>query len=268
MGKKKCALLDTDFISKLHFTRKDDDNRFIDRVLELPGYQFACHEQIVVELGRYNTEVIDWMRHRIDEGSIQQLSDKKLIEELSTTYGANATSMFLYYLNNACNLFDSTFYDISYASLEQKKGLPIKEFIAEIENCDSSVGYDYNLGEIKTFLLQQVLCNREETEIYVFCSDDRKARVGLTYGGGIPGISALSSFYVLKERLGIEKAEAKIYFDSWMELHQKRNQTCFKVHKATKEQQLLKMDGYEIFDKIYDGKISIAVDGDLLLKEI
>ncbi|MCI8375528.1 MAG: hypothetical protein HFI29_08840 [Lachnospiraceae bacterium] len=52
MGKTKCALLDTDFISKLHIIRKDDENRLIDRVLELPGYQFVCHEQIAIELGR------------------------------------------------------------------------------------------------------------------------------------------------------------------------------------------------------------------------
>lgn len=31
----KFALLDTDFISKLHITRKDDDNRLIDLVMEL-----------------------------------------------------------------------------------------------------------------------------------------------------------------------------------------------------------------------------------------
>ena len=41
----------------------------------------------------------------------------------------------------------------------------------------------------------------------------------------------------------------------------------FKVHKATKEQQLMKMDGYEIFDRIYDGSIGVAKDGDLLLRQ-
>ena len=45
MEKTKCALLDTDFISKLHITRKDDENRLIERVLELQEsywrYRFA-----------------------------------------------------------------------------------------------------------------------------------------------------------------------------------------------------------------------------------
>lgn len=51
----KLALLDTDFISKTHTVRIDDDNHLIDRVLEMPGYTFVCHEQIVAELGRHNS---------------------------------------------------------------------------------------------------------------------------------------------------------------------------------------------------------------------
>lgn len=80
--------------------------------------------------------------------------------------------------------------------------------------CDLAVGCDNNLGEIKTYLLQQVLQNRADIQLYVFYSDDRKARAGLTYAGGIPSISTLSAFYVLKVRLGLEKSEAKVYFDS------------------------------------------------------
>ncbi len=267
MGKTKCALLDTDFISKLHITRKDDQNRLIDRILEIPGYQFVCHEQITIELGRHNTSAKDWLKDRIEESRIQKFSDKKLIEELRGLYGKNAISVYLYYLETACSLFSSSFYKEYYSELEQKQGLSDDNFVKEIAACDLAVGCDNNLGEIKTYLLQQVLQNREDIQLYVFYSDDRKARAGLTYAGGIPSISALSAFYVLKVRLGMEKSEAKIYFDSWMRLHQNSNQTSFKVHKATKEQQLMKMDGYEIFDRIYDGSIGVAKDGDLLLRQ-
>lgn len=235
MGKIIYALLDTDFISKLHITRKDDENRLIDRVLELSGYHFVCHEQITIELGRHNASAKDWLKDHIDEGSIQKFSDRKLLEELRGLYGKNAISMYLHYLNNACSLFNSNFYEEYYAGLEQKKKLSDDEFAIEITICDLSVGCDSNLGEIKTFLLQQVLQNQEDIQLYVFYSDDRKARFGLTYAGGIPSVSALSTFYVLKERLGIDKTEAKIYFDSWMKLHQSSNQTSFKVHKAMAE---------------------------------
>lgn len=266
MGKTKCALLDTDFISKLHITCKDTENRLIDRILELPGYQFVCHEQIATELGQHNTSASDWLQRRVAENVIQKFTDRKIIEELRFVYGENALTMYLYYLSNACSLFDSTFYSNYYAELEQRKELSDDEFAAEIICCDLLVGTDNNLGEMKTFLLQQVLAHRPDISIYIFYSDDRNARVGISVSGGVPGVSALAAFYVLKERLGMKKAEAKQYFDSWMQFHQNSNQTQFKIHRPTKEGQLKKVDGYEIFDRIYDGTIGIAKDGDLLLR--
>ena len=35
MTKEKYALLDTDFISKTHLIRKDDQNKMIDRIMEM-----------------------------------------------------------------------------------------------------------------------------------------------------------------------------------------------------------------------------------------
>lgn len=215
MIEKKYALLDTDFISKLHITRKDDQNRLIDKILELPGYQFLCHEQITFELERHNTTAIDWLQRKIADGVIQKYSDA--------------------------------------------------DFIIKIANCDENVGNDNNLGEIKTYLLQQILQTQEEIKLYVFCSDDKNARDGLAYGGGIPCISALSSFYILKRKLGMERDEARLYFDSWMQYHQMYKQVDFKVHKDTKEMQLIKMNGYEIFDRIYDGTLTIMKNGNLKL---
>ena len=49
---KKYALLDTDFISKTHSVQDESDNHLIDRVVELPEYEFFCHAQIVTELNR------------------------------------------------------------------------------------------------------------------------------------------------------------------------------------------------------------------------
>ena len=51
---KRYALLDTDFISKTHSVQDDGGNHLIDRVMELPEYEFFCHAQIVTELNRYN----------------------------------------------------------------------------------------------------------------------------------------------------------------------------------------------------------------------
>lgn len=263
----KCALLDTDFISKLYRTKKEDDNRLIDRVMELPGYQFACHEQICIELGRHNTSATVWLQQKLTEGSIRKFSDGDLLALLQPLYGKNSIAMFLFYLSNACSLFDGSFYGNYYAELESKISLPETEFSAALFQCDAGVGCDNNLGEIKTYVLQQVLQNIKNIQLYVFCSDDRKARAGLSGTGGIPCISALSSFYVLRERLHLERSEAKRYFDSWMQLHQASHQTTFKIHKNTKEMQLMSMEGYEIFDRIYDGKMTLLKNGNLKLRE-
>lgn len=46
MANEKYALLDTDFISKMHLIRKDEQNRLIDKIITMPNYTFYCHEQI------------------------------------------------------------------------------------------------------------------------------------------------------------------------------------------------------------------------------
>lgn len=40
MTDEKYALLDTDFISKMHLIRKDDQNKLIDKVMAMPKYRF------------------------------------------------------------------------------------------------------------------------------------------------------------------------------------------------------------------------------------
>lgn len=40
---KRYALLDTDFISKTYFVQDDGGNHLIDRIMELPEYEFFCH---------------------------------------------------------------------------------------------------------------------------------------------------------------------------------------------------------------------------------
>ena len=40
MANEKYALLDTDFISKMHLIRKDDRNKLIDKIMAMPNYTF------------------------------------------------------------------------------------------------------------------------------------------------------------------------------------------------------------------------------------
>lgn len=61
MANMKYALLDTDFISKMHLIRKDDQNKLIDKIMSMPNYIFYCHKQIFAELLHHNiAEVPEW----------------------------------------------------------------------------------------------------------------------------------------------------------------------------------------------------------------
>ena len=68
---KRYALLDTDFISKTHSVQDDGGNHLIDQVIELPGYEFFCHAQIVTELNRYNADAPIWLSEKIGEQKIK-----------------------------------------------------------------------------------------------------------------------------------------------------------------------------------------------------
>lgn len=54
MESEKHALLDTDFISKMHLIRKDDQNKLIDKIIAMSNYTFYCHKQVSIELLRHN----------------------------------------------------------------------------------------------------------------------------------------------------------------------------------------------------------------------
>lgn len=53
MSTNKIALLDTDFTNKMYISKQDDEHRMIDQIVQIPGYRFACHAQIEVELHRH-----------------------------------------------------------------------------------------------------------------------------------------------------------------------------------------------------------------------
>lgn len=58
MKMEKYALLDTDFISKTHFIQGNTEKSLSDLVVEMPGYCFFCHSQIINELSRHNQQAI------------------------------------------------------------------------------------------------------------------------------------------------------------------------------------------------------------------
>lgn len=76
---KRYALLDTDFISKTYSVQDDGGNHLIDRVMELPEYEFFCHAQIVTELNRYNADAPIWLSEKIRAQKIKATQIKKFL---------------------------------------------------------------------------------------------------------------------------------------------------------------------------------------------
>lgn len=92
---KRYALLDTDFISKTHSVQDDGGNHLIDRVMELPEYEFFCHAQIVTELNRYNADTPIWLSEKIGAQKIKSYTDQEILESLSLVRGPLACATYI-----------------------------------------------------------------------------------------------------------------------------------------------------------------------------
>ncbi len=112
MRKEKYALLDTDFISKTHLIRKDDQNKMIDRIMEMNGYRFYCHEQIRNELTRHNIgNSPEWLEARISDESVHCMSDEKIMDELHSIYSESAEAMYANMLKNGCEAYKRGYFE-------------------------------------------------------------------------------------------------------------------------------------------------------------
>ena len=104
---KRYALLDTDFISKTHSVQDDGGNHLIDRVIELPEYEFFCHAQIVTELNRYNADTPIWLSEKIGAQKIKSYTDQEILESLSLVRGPLACATYTQMLKLASCLENS-----------------------------------------------------------------------------------------------------------------------------------------------------------------
>ena len=125
---KKIALLDTDFISKTHIVRTDADNHLIDRILELPGYEFYCHEQTVEELRRHNAHAPSWLSGKIQIGDIKEYTDENIVSGLSGLYFKAGLYQYTAFLKTACDAFDKDYFNDHYAKLNGLNYAQISEF--------------------------------------------------------------------------------------------------------------------------------------------
>lgn len=259
---KRSALLDTDFISKLYITKANDSDRLIFRILSIPGFQFICHEQTRIELGRYNQWASKWLK---EDSGVTIYTDRQLTERLSRSFDDAAYGIYVDKLKKSCDIFSSTFFETYYKSLEQYiedawGSYDLDVFISLIEGCDVVIGEDNNLGEIKLYTTAQILNQLGESNLYVFCSDDRKARYSMSTNANVECVSALSSFYLTKKHLNMDKSEARVFFDSWMAYHRSHKQEHFQVYSQNGDQRP-KLLGEDIFEMLYNDELYLMKDG-------
>ncbi|TYZ22953.1 hypothetical protein [Selenomonas ruminis] len=270
MTKEKYALLDTDFISKTHRIRKDNQNKMIDRIMEMPGYRFYCHEQIRIELLRHNSgNSPEWLEAKISDGYVRCMSDEEIIAELHKIYSDSAEAMYASMLKNGCEAYKSGYFEENFIRLKALDYLSISQesFLQELKaDCDG-IGEGKNLGELKSYVLLQVLSIRLGKQIYVFCSDDKNARAGIVSLGSARCISVLSAFMRLYQDGVLLRADAEPYIQAYLSECKKHNQLTFRVHDASKQMQMCKVPCEQVIEEMYAGKLELLQNGNLRYKQ-
>ena len=241
MANEKYALLDTDFISKMHLIRKDDHNKLIDKIMAMPGYCFYCHKQIQVEIMRHN------------------------IAGASGVYGEWAISAYAGMLKTACDAYKDGYFEEKFVLVSQMdcRSISREDFLKQLQDDCDTIGEGQNLGELKSYVLLQVLNLKFGEQIYVFCSDDKNARNGVISIGGARCISVLSSFVRLKKEISFTKEDAMQYIDSYMNTCLGKDQTAFRVQDTSKERRMCRIPCEQVFEEIFDGKIDELITGNL-----
>lgn len=261
MEKERIALLDTDFISKA-FRSCAEEEHLIDRVLSLPDYKFFCHQQIVTELDRHFSDTGKWLRRETEDGSVTCYTDEDLLDELKKVYGDSCFLFYMGFLNRACAAYSKDYYSTHYKELSALDSARFdkKEFLVALEKGDQSVGKDNDLGEIKTAVLLQVLSNLRGEQIYIFCSDDRNARNGITQFPDISCLSILSIFWWLKKECDLPKEKAQEYYNSYVGTLAE-SQTSFAVVESGSMNRFKKIPVAKVFEEIYDDKFLLLRNG-------
>jgi len=266
MKKKKYALLDTDFISKVHLIRKDEQNKLIDKIMTMSNYIFYCHKQIGIELARHNIAGSpEWFEEKVAKQVINLYDDEMILEELSEMYGELEIASYVEMLQTACDAYSEGYFEENFVGISQLDYTCIsrEKFLKQLESDCNAIGEGQNLGELKSYVLLQALNMKFGEQIYVFCSDDKNARSGIVSIGGARCISVLSSFIRLQKEIGFTREDAEPYIKSYMNGCLGKNQKTFKVQDTSKEKKMCRVPCEQVFDEMFSGKIQEMKNGNL-----
>ena len=132
--------------------------------------------------------------------------------------------------------------------------------MAALKECDDNVPHKKGLGEKKTYVLIQMMEMLYSNRVYIFCSDDFKARQSIaSLETPVHCISILGVFYKLM-KMGKKKSEMQEYYDHLAAFLKK--QTEYKVWSISGHQRD-SVPIKQVFDEIYDEKFQMLRNGDL-----
>lgn len=269
MIREKYAILDADFISKTHLIRKDDQNKMIDLIMKLHGYRFFCHEQIKNELKRDSLgNSYEWLETMISNGFVRCVSDEEILSELCLIYSNSAAAMYVSLLKNGCEAYQKGYFEENFTHLQSLNSLSISrdELLRNLEEDCGEISVGKNLGELKSYILLQMLNTKHGEQIYVFCSDDKNARVGVVSLGSARCISVLSAFMILNREGILRREDAEPYIRTYLNECQKNNQMTFRIHTASKQMQMCKIPCEQVIEEMYAGNFELLKNGNLRYK--
>lgn len=273
MQRKKYALLDTDFLSKIYASRIDRQNTLLDRLIELPCYEFYCHEKIREEIGdcigKDSESANTWLSDQIEAGRIICYTDEMILSELTGLYHKGGFTEYLLFLKRSCDIWESGYFEQAFGKINvPENAADISKFIQELTQCEAAVGRKQSLGEKKTFVLYQMLELFHPGEVFVFCSDDIAARNGIAGIGSMNCMSIIAAFYTLKQ-YSVEREIAYPYFAAYERFLSGRNQSALRVWSwiGLKTLSRGQVDCRQIFEEIYEDKFEVRKNGELQYKQ-
>lgn len=250
------ALLDADFIIKATIAQKDEKNHLLDWILSNLQYQFVCHEMAMEEISKHdNLGVVFWFNKAIKSGNVRIFTDLDIINKLYDFMGPAGIDMYKSFLKTSCDSMSSTFYKEFYSLIENSSLTDeIGSFVDILKQCDVAIGSGKSLGERKAMVLLQYLQFFYPDKVYLFCSDDRKARAGLYSITSVPCKSLMSVFWDMKMQ-GIDKTESYKYFYPYEQFMTQHGKTTgnIRVLVASSNDQIA-IPCKQIFDEIFEDR--------------
>lgn len=275
---KKIAILDTDFIIKTTQTRNTQGKPLSDEIFKLP-YEFFCHNQIKQELLKQEDASTEWFLNKEAEHKIKCIDDDYLLRTIVEQYKIplkDAISIYSDFLKTICDIFSSSLYSEKYLELEslkRKETVSYGSFVEAIINGDSAIDSD-NLGEIKDALIIYIL-GKCFNDVFIFCSDDKRARkniIGILGEGpsSLRCISYFGLFFVLKEKMILSKEEESDFLAGWKSYCRPSPGSAnitIKTKIINKQPEYKTIDIDILFSALWNNEITMGLDGFVFYKE-